>query len=59
MPLASQGALVARVGSAVPFVVGETLTQRVGGGGPLSFRINDDCMGDNAGSLTVRIGIQP
>jgi hypothetical protein len=59
LPEAKKGALVARIGSGVPFVVGRALERSVGAGGTLAFRINDDCMGDNEGSLTVQIEIRP
>jgi hypothetical protein len=61
LPLADAplGALVARVGSSKPFVVGYDVSFDSGIGGPLYFRMNDDCTGDDDGQMTVSITILP
>jgi hypothetical protein len=54
-------ALVARIGGGEWQLVGEGPTELQAGpdGGPLEFAVNDRTYGDNAGSFTVTVTIQP
>jgi len=54
----SHAALIARVGDGDPFFVGNHWEQLVGDSGTLFLGINDSRLGDNSGSLEVRIETQ-
>jgi len=54
----SHAALIARVGDGAPFFVGDHWEQLVGEGGTLFLGINDTRLGDNSGTLEVRIETQ-
>jgi len=54
----SHAALIARVGDDAPFFVGDHWEQLVGEGGTLFLGINDTRLGDNSGTLEVRIETQ-
>jgi hypothetical protein len=54
----SHAALIARLGDGHPFLVGDHWDQIVGDGGRLYLGINDTRLGDNSGSLEVRIETQ-
>jgi hypothetical protein len=54
------GALLGRVGEeGEPFLVGSRMLRSAAGPGFLYLRINDDLLGDNEGTLTVRIDVTP
>jgi hypothetical protein len=60
LPGAPFGALVARVGGTGPvFVVGMEASFQAEQPGDLLFRINDDCMGDDYGRITVNVNVMP
>jgi len=60
LPGAPFGALVARVGGTGPvFLVGMEASFQAGQPGDLLFRINDDCMGDDYGRITVNVNVMP
>ncbi len=54
----SHAALIARVGDGAPFFVGDHWEQLVGEDGTLFLGINDTRLGDNSGTLEVRIETQ-
>jgi len=55
MPKAAYGALVARIDYGPAFLIGSRRTFTPDRDGSLYFRINDDCMGDDAGVITIQI----
>jgi hypothetical protein len=60
-PLRNQpaGILIARVGNAATFAVGDRRTVRAPAGGELFLGVNDDVLGDNRGEYRVSVTIQP
>lgn len=59
LPYANAGALLAKVGEAgEPFWVGEGITYYAETDGRLYFRINDDILGDNVGTVKLTIDVQ-
>lgn len=56
MPAVLAGALIGRIGNGAPFAIGnQSLPLPMPGDGPLWLGINDDAVGDNTGSLVVRV----
>jgi hypothetical protein len=55
----SHAALIGKVGSNNPFLVGNSFTQTMGETGDLFLGINDTQFGDNSGSLKVEIILGP
>lgn len=59
VPYGPGGRLLARVGNGVPLPVGKNGGFSVDRGGLLYFRINDDKLTDNDGSVTVKVWVMP
>jgi len=56
MPAVLAGALIGRIGNGAPFAIGnQSQPLPMPGEGPLWLGINDDAVGDNTGSLVVRV----
>lgn len=58
MEAASHAALIGRIGSGDPFLVGRGYDHSVGESGPLFLRINDADLYDNSGVIEVLIGVK-
>lgn len=58
LPGAPFGALLARLGGSAPFVTGLAASFQAERNGELSYRINDDCMGDDWGQITVSVALE-
>jgi hypothetical protein len=55
LPSVGYGALIGRIGSGAPFLVGKDLSTTAGASGELSLGINDLQSDDNTGSFTAKI----
>ncbi len=56
VPNAPMGALIGRVGSGQPFLIGASTVMTMPADGQLFLGINDDNVSDNSGAFSVRIG---